>query len=213
MLMAYDLYANVLVSPPSVESPEVLAYRAKFETAIETATSPVVTKSYPISSTRQILIRPGIKVIHDAGLGNEILVTGPEKALEYFSIGEKRDYIAPGFSHAVKLRVPVEVALNLSLLDDYELTISFSPTAEGRTLHLPRLITKTPIVSPFLTVKGVPNGDVEVMADNFVIKSTRQLDKYLGNTNNVEVIVPEAFTDSLLVFPKLKYRELLITKG
>lgn len=208
MLLDFTLNAG----PPTKPTPTQLAeFKAKYEQPIETAGAELVTKSFPIKRSRLLRVRPGIKVINDANLGDEFTVEIPSTIEDNLILNDKGGTLSFGFDRAVRLDKYVKVRINLSRLNPRKLTIQFATVAEGRTRFQPVLETLTPVAVPTLIVDRTSATPFDVMTENLILKAPAALDNIYGQTNNLEILTDIDYKTDSTEIKGIKYEKLLWT--
>lgn len=208
LLLDFTLNAG----PPTKPTPTQLAeFKAKYEQPIQTAGAELVTKSFPVKRSRLLRVRPGIKVINDANLGDEFTVEIPSTIEDNLILNDKDGTLSFGFDRAVRLEEYVKVRINLSRLNPRKLTIRFATVAEGRTRFQPVLETLAPVAVPTLIVDRASATPFDVMTENLILKSTTSLGNISGETNNLEILADVDFNTDSAKINGLKYTNLVWT--
>jgi len=170
------------------EHPEVKAYLNDINETVDATDGPPVKKVLSAGYLRRVDIAPGFRVVHDPALGDELIVSGPAAALEFFEMHEDKDRLSPDFSRPVRLKDLVEIRVNLHKHHSEQMRINLLYAPEGRTELQPDFVTEGPLKFKLLTFAGVPPHAVRVESKDVVINTTNDVSGLEGTAERLEFI-------------------------
>ena len=168
------------------EHPDVQAFLAKFDKAVETSGSPSGERRFSAGYLRRVDVKPGFRVIHDPTMGEEIIATGPRAALDLMVMHRDDDRLSPDFNAPVRLGTHVEIRINLERHTDSYFRINLLRGGENSLNLLPDFVTDGPFRVPFLKVAGLPDHPIQVATNDLIINTAADLDNLHGTTVNLE---------------------------
>ncbi|MFT4685762.1 MAG: hypothetical protein ACI94D_000716 [Neolewinella sp.] len=188
--------------------PQVVEFINGLDNPIDATTGTMEERRFSLGFITRVDVNAGFRIVHDPGLGKEIIARGPVTALDQLSVSNKRGQLKPDFSKPLRLAELVEIRVNLQAHGSNRMRVN-CVQEERRTSLLPVFTTNGPLKFQFLEMVNLSSGRVEVDTRDLVLWKSKYVTNVTGKTKRLEVLyedlsVPEVNLPELSAGKKIR---------
>lgn len=165
------------------------AFLANLDDVLDATNSPVIKRTLSFGFCDRVDVHPGFLIIHDPGLGREVVVTAPEAVFEHLNLGDNSNgRLEPDFDRPVRLNELVEVRVNLHAHGSKRMRIGMYDCGLYRTKLEPNFVTAGKLNFTFLKFFDIPTHRIDIDSKNVVIHTDDDTFWLYGKTDRLEFL-------------------------
>ncbi|TXF91689.1 hypothetical protein FUA23_00455 [Neolewinella aurantiaca] len=169
------------------EHPQVVEFIDGLDKPVDATAEKTVERRFSEGFISRVDVNAGFRIIHDTGLGKEVIARGPATALDLISLSQQEGHFEPAFKQPVRLQELVEIRVNLNRHGSGRMRINCI-LEDRRTALLPVFATEGPLKFHFLELVNLSPGRIEVDARDLLLRNRKYANKVTGSVERLEVL-------------------------